>query len=82
MSPSHAPCLSLCSPGYQEKGQKLKFLESICILCRTARCRGLSEGLDVFCHSYELVENIKVRGHLAALGKGASLPGNGSLGSL
>lgn len=43
----------------------MKFLDSICILCRTARHQGLSQGLDVFCHSYELAENIKVRGHPA-----------------
>ena len=58
----------------------MKFLDSICILCRTAKHQGLSQGLDVFCHSYELAENIKVRGHPAPLGKGARPPGTGTLG--
>ena len=76
--PSHAPCLSLCSPGCQE-GQEMEFLRSVCTLCRTAKQYDILQGLDVFCHSYELAENIKVRAHPAALGKGASLPGAGSL---
>ena len=58
----------------------MTFLHSICILCRTARHLDLSQGLDIFCHSYELAENIKVRGHPAPLGKGARPPGTGTLG--
>lgn len=57
----------------------MKFLDSICILCRTAKHQGLSQGLDVFCHSYELAENIKVRGHPAGLGRGARSLGTGTL---
>ncbi|KAM6100881.1 LOW QUALITY PROTEIN: ATPase family AAA domain-containing protein 2-like, partial [Pterocles gutturalis] len=47
------------SPG-QEHGQKMEFLHSICTLCDTARRRGLSQGLDIFCHRYDLAENIKL----------------------
>ena len=57
----------------------MKFLESICSLCRTARHHGLSQGLDIFCHGYELAEKVKVRGHPVALGKGARTPGTGTL---
>ncbi|XP_068257911.1 maestro heat-like repeat-containing protein family member 7 [Nyctibius grandis] len=48
------------SSGFLEEGQKKKFLESICRMCRTAKCRGLSEGMDVFFDRYELADNIKV----------------------
>ncbi|XP_010006126.1 PREDICTED: LOW QUALITY PROTEIN: uncharacterized protein LOC104397812, partial [Chaetura pelagica] len=47
------------SPGCQGQDQKIKFLECIHMLCRTTRHSGLTEGLDVFCHRYELAENIK-----------------------
>ncbi|XP_055676018.1 maestro heat-like repeat family member 5 [Falco peregrinus] len=43
----------------KEEGQKMKFLESICSLCRTAKHHGLSQGLDIFCHGYELAEKVK-----------------------
>ncbi|XP_074455444.1 uncharacterized protein LOC141748019 [Larus michahellis] len=39
--------------------RKMEFLNSICMLCRTAKSRGLSRGLDVFCHTYKLAENVK-----------------------
>ena len=63
MSPaSHCPFLSL-SPGCQEETEKTRFLECICTLCRTARHKGLLQGLDVFCHRFELTKSIKVRRH-------------------
>lgn len=57
----------------------MRFLNSICILCRTAKEEGLTQGLDVFCHTYDLVEHIKVRGRRVALEKGARPPGTVSL---
>jgi len=77
-APLTLPFVSL-SPGCQDKAQKIRFLRSIRRLCRAARHKGLLEGLDVFCHKEQLAEHIKVRGQLAALGKGAGLPGTGML---
>ena len=57
----------------------MEFLQCICILCRTTRRYGFTQHLHVFCHRYELAENIKVRGHPVALGKGARAPGTGTL---
>ncbi|XP_069633948.1 uncharacterized protein [Haliaeetus albicilla] len=57
---SRSPFVSL-SPGCQEKAQKMQFLETICTLCKAARqSKGLSRGLNAFCHKFELAENIKV----------------------
>ncbi|XP_064360509.1 maestro heat-like repeat-containing protein family member 7 [Dromaius novaehollandiae] len=44
----------------KEEVQKLKFLASICTLCRGSSSKALSWGLDVFCCRYELAEHIKV----------------------
>ena len=75
---SRSPFVSL-SPGCQEKAQKMQFLETICTLCKAARqSKGLSRGLNAFCHKFELAENIKVRGHLAGLGRAARSPGTGT----
>ena len=49
----------------------MQFLECICTLCRAARHKGFLQGLDAFCHRFELAESIKMRGHPAGLGKGA-----------
>ena len=75
---SRSPFVSLC-PGCQDEAQKMRFLQSIRTLCRAARHKGLSQGLDVFCPRDELAENIRVRGHPAGLGKGARPPGTGTL---
>lgn len=61
----------LSVPGCQMKDNKLKFLESICTLCRsTTDCESLP-GLQLLCCRYELAEQIEVRAHL---GKGAGNP--------
>lgn len=52
----------------------MRFLETICTLCKAARHKGLSQGLKAFCHRFELAENIKVRGHPVGLGRGGKLP--------
>ncbi|XP_074876964.1 maestro heat-like repeat-containing protein family member 7 [Buteo buteo] len=44
----------------EEEGQKIKFLRDICDLCQSNRHCILSERLDVYCHRYELAENIKL----------------------
>lgn len=44
----------------------MKFLESICTLCRQY---SLLEDMDAFCHKTELAENIKVRGRVAGWGR-------------
>ena len=62
------------SPGCQDAEQKMRFLNSIRLLLRSARLTGLSEGLDIFCRRFDLVESIEVRGHLVNLGKGARPP--------
>ena len=49
----------------------MRFLNSIRLLLRSTRLTGLSEGLDIFCRRFDLVESIEVRGHLVDLGKGA-----------
>lgn len=46
------------------KDSKLKFLDSICTLCRSATDCGSLLGLEFFCRRYELAEKIKVRVHL------------------
>jgi len=66
--------VSLC-PGCQHVDQKMRFLDSIRLLLRTVQLTGLSEGLDIFCRRFRLVECTEVRGHLAAPGKGARPPG-------
>ncbi|XP_021237043.1 maestro heat-like repeat family member 5 [Numida meleagris] len=40
--------------------QKMQFLNCIITLCSTARNKGLTEGLDVFCHRNKLAENVEV----------------------
>ncbi|XP_021239273.1 uncharacterized protein LOC110391645 isoform X2 [Numida meleagris] len=40
--------------------QKMQFLNCIITLCSTARNKGLTEGLDVFCFINDLPENIEV----------------------
>jgi len=52
----------------------MRFLDSICRLFRNDRLGDLSEGLDNFCRRFNLVENIEVRGHPVAPGKGARPP--------
>lgn len=71
---SRSPFVSL-SPGCQETAQKIQFLETICTLSKAARHKGLSRGLNAFCHKFELAENIKVRGHPVGLGRAARSPG-------
>ncbi|TRZ07685.1 hypothetical protein HGM15179_019422 [Zosterops borbonicus] len=44
----------------QEEDQKLKFLDSVCTLCRVAKDDAFSQDLDVFCHRYKLGEMIQV----------------------
>ncbi|PKU33916.1 protein mroh8 [Limosa lapponica baueri] len=44
----------------ENEDQKIEFLDSICMLCRTANRHVLSQGLDAFCYTYDLAENIKV----------------------
>ncbi|TRZ07818.1 hypothetical protein HGM15179_019286 [Zosterops borbonicus] len=39
---------------FQYKYQKLKFLDSICTLCRDAKANGFSQDLDNFCCRYKL----------------------------
>lgn len=48
----------------------MKFLESICTMCRDCF---LLEDMDAFCREMELAENIKVRGHMAGWGRGKAL---------
>ncbi|KAM6184404.1 maestro heat-like repeat-containing protein family member 7 [Sarcoramphus papa] len=43
----------------KDEAQKMRFLQSIRTLCRAARHKGLSQGLDVFCPRDELAENIR-----------------------
>ena len=62
------------SPGCQDADQKMMFLNNICLLFKSARVTGLLEGLDIFCHRFRLAENIEVRGHPAAPGKGPRPP--------
>ncbi|KAL2297619.1 hypothetical protein Nmel_016168 [Mimus melanotis] len=38
---------------------KVTFLKSIYVLCKTALKRGLTQGLDLFCQTCQVVENIK-----------------------
>lgn len=64
----HSPFVSL-SPGCQD-AHKFTFLKSVYVLCKTALKRGLTQGLDLFCQTCEVVENIKVRGHLVFWGWG------------
>ena len=45
----------------------MKFLESICSMCRDC---SLLEDMDAFCREMELAENIKVRGRMAGWGRG------------
>jgi len=49
----------------------MEFLESVIMVYRTAIHNDSPQGLDVFCHRYQLAENIQVRGHPSALGEGA-----------
>ncbi|KAM6238911.1 maestro heat-like repeat-containing protein family member 7 [Spheniscus humboldti] len=44
----------------KEEAQRMRFLETICTLCKAARRKGLSQGLNAFCRRFELAENIKV----------------------
>ncbi|XP_075028767.1 uncharacterized protein LOC142092526 [Calonectris borealis] len=46
----------------KEETKKVWFLECICTLCRAARHKGLLQGLDVFCHRFELAKSIKLGG--------------------
>lgn len=62
----HSPFVSL-SPGCQDT-HKFTYLKSIYVLCKTALKRGLTQGLDLFCQTCEVVENITVRGHLVSGG--------------
>lgn len=41
--------------------QKMKFLESVCSVCTTAREKGLSAGLDCFCRRTDVARHIEVR---------------------
>lgn len=66
---SRYPFVSL-SPGCQDETQKMRFLQSIRTICRATRHKGLSQGLDVFCHGDELAGSITVRGHPAGLAGG------------
>lgn len=55
--PTNTPCLCLCQDTH-----KFTFLKSTYVMCKTALKRGLTQGLDLFCQTCEVVENIKVRG--------------------
>ncbi|XP_048145879.1 uncharacterized protein LOC125318955 [Corvus hawaiiensis] len=44
----------------QDEDLKLKFLDSICTLCRAAKDSDSPQDLDVFCHKYKLGEKIQV----------------------
>lgn len=68
--PSHAAFLCLCPPAAQEEAEKVEFLRAVSSLCRAPRDQGFLEKLKEFCEQYEVVENIKVRGQAAGLGKG------------
>ncbi|XP_064495396.1 uncharacterized protein LOC135404591 [Pseudopipra pipra] len=46
------------SPNKEER-DKATFLQSISVLCRSALNHGLTQGLDLFCDTYQLAENIK-----------------------
>lgn len=58
----HSLFVSL-SPGCQDT-HKFTFLKSTYVLCKTALKSDLTQGLDLFCQSCEVVENIMVRRHL------------------
>lgn len=66
--------LSLLSLGCQMKDYKLQFLESICILCRSATEYGSLLGLEFCCQRYELAKKIEVRVHLVLWGRGQGTP--------
>ncbi|KAM6296878.1 uncharacterized protein O3Q21_015508 [Podargus strigoides] len=51
--------LAFLSSPEKNEAQKLDFLKCISMMCKTARCRGLAQGLDIFCHRYKLAENVK-----------------------
>lgn len=68
----HSPFVSL-SPGCQDT-HKFTFLKSVYVLCKTALKRGLTQGLDLFCQTCKVVENIKVRGHPVFWGWGQAPP--------
>lgn len=74
--PSHTLPLS---PACQDEAQKVCFLQSIHRLCRSARHKGLLQGLGLFCHSQKLADHIRVRGQPEGLGKGERPPGTGTL---
>ncbi|XP_066843530.1 uncharacterized protein [Anser cygnoides] len=40
--------------------QKMKFLESVCSVCTTAREKGLSAGLDCFCRRTDVARHIEI----------------------
>lgn len=50
----------------------MQFLQTISTLSKAARDEGFSQELKQFYHQFQVAENIQVRGHPAALGKGAS----------
>lgn len=45
-----------------QDSHKFTFLKSTYVLCKTALKHGLTQGLDLFCQTCEVVENIKVKG--------------------
>lgn len=51
----HAPSCSLCD--YQDEQQKIRFLRSICTLCK---CKDTSLNLDAFCRENRLAANVQV----------------------
>ncbi|XP_075302297.1 maestro heat-like repeat-containing protein family member 7 isoform X2 [Opisthocomus hoazin] len=44
----------------EDAEQKMRFLDNIRLLLRTVQLTGLSEGLDIFCRRFRLVENIEM----------------------
>ena len=65
--PPHAPSWYLW--GCQDEEDKMRFLRNICTVCTTAKDKGLSEGLDIFCRRNKLAQAIMVRGRAAGWGR-------------
>ncbi|XP_071654726.1 maestro heat-like repeat-containing protein family member 7 [Patagioenas fasciata] len=61
VEPEHVDSIvSLFSSPDKDEEQKMEFLKCIAMIFRDATYNDLSQGLDLFCQRYELVENIEV----------------------
>ncbi|XP_071659268.1 maestro heat-like repeat family member 5 [Patagioenas fasciata] len=61
VEPEHVDSIvSLFSSPDKDEEQKMEFLKCIAMIFRDAAYNDLSQGLDLFCQRYELVENIEV----------------------